>query len=405
MHFFIYGASLEDNLGGPSIFHGLVSLLRANSPDCRITYLDPHRQADVTSGRRSNRSSPEAEVFYSRGLDLVGFLRRVIRRRLSGTARVSDWDLSAPVLESFLAADVVVDAWGISYCDRLSSPKRWWLESPLLMAGRLNGARTAHYTASYGPFDKGSGNRQAAKLYLGRVCDVVMCREIGSWDLLTDLGVPPGKLLLAPDTGLMLEGQPFDVGQYLGSAGAVGVSVSHQVERQWKSTESYVQSMIGLCNHINETLGVPVVLIPNELWAHCRDDQDVADEIHQRVASRARVSVFPLEKHTAQELKYLISRLQLLIVSRYHSLVAALSSCVPIVVVGWHHKYTDLLARFDQGEAYLPSQGTTLASLKDATDRAWLNRESVERTLRSRWPEVRQNVLEASCEFLEMVKR
>jgi polysaccharide pyruvyl transferase WcaK-like protein len=51
-----------------------------------------------------------------------------------------------------------------------------------------------------------------------------------------------------------------------------------------------------------------------------------------------------------RELKTLIKASQLAIVSRYHALVAALSTGVPVVSIGWNEKYQDLLEFYESGE-------------------------------------------------------
>jgi polysaccharide pyruvyl transferase WcaK-like protein len=59
------------------------------------------------------------------------------------------------------------------------------------------------------------------------------------------------------------------------------------------------------------------------------------EEIHVDIVDSARMS--------STELKNVIASCEVIIASRYHSSVAALSSGVPTLVVGWHYKYEELL--------------------------------------------------------------
>ena len=51
-------------------------------------------------------------------------------------------------------------------------------------------------------------------------------------------------------------------------------------------------------------------------------------------------------EYSPQELKGIISTFHLFVASRYHSLVASMSSCVPSIAIGWNHKYSGLFEEF-----------------------------------------------------------
>lgn len=49
------------------------------------------------------------------------------------------------------------------------------------------------------------------------------------------------------------------------------------------------------------------------------------------------------KEYNAMELKTIIGQCDLLIGSRYHSIVAALSQGIPVLAIGWHHKYHEIM--------------------------------------------------------------
>lgn len=52
--------------------------------------------------------------------------------------------------------------------------------------------------------------------------------------------------------------------------------------------------------------------------------------------------------------------------SRYHSLVAALSCGVPCIAIGWSHKYAELMAECDSDDCLFSLDGNTNAFLAKA---------------------------------------
>ena len=66
-------------------------------------------------------------------------------------------------------------------------------------------------------------------------------------------------------------------------------------------------------------------------------------------------------------MKKIIGGSLLLVGSRYHSIVAALSQCVPCVGLGWSHKYDTLFQDFGC-ESLLVQSGTTLEEVIGVLD-------------------------------------
>ena len=56
----------------------------------------------------------------------------------------------------------------------------------------------------------------------------------------------------------------------------------------------------------------------------------------------------------AEELKKKISEFDLVISSRYHGLIAALSQNIPVISLGWSHKYVELMNEYGLGRYHIP---------------------------------------------------
>ena len=56
------------------------------------------------------------------------------------------------------------------------------------------------------------------------------------------------------------------------------------------------------------------------------------------------------------ELKSMLSNMRFVVGSRFHGLVAALSNNVPVISIGWSHKYAELLSDFGLSDFLVTEQ-------------------------------------------------
>ena len=392
MKIVVSGAARRMNLGGPSIFHGIVRVFRRVFPECEIVY---HEAVPVMPGG-SDPDPDHPDVRIVRGKpDPKKILAAAGRRKWLGGSGAAG-SLEAELLEEIRTADLFVDAWGIEFTDRLSKMNfaGCLLAKPLIRAACWLGVPAVHYTASYGPME-GRWVRMAARRALGRECSLVFCREEQSKQYLLDCGIDGRKLVVAPDTGFLMPSRSVEVAGLESGRPCLGVSVSHQIVRQWKSPAPYLELMAGLCDRAIRQWKAQVLLVPNELSDGRYDDRAVARDVLARVQCKADVRVFPAENHSGPEQKGALARCDLFVASRYHGIVAAMSMAVPTVVIGWHHKYAELLEHFGQRDVGLSSEDCTPDALWACCEGAWRRRESVRAEISARLPGVERRIYEA----------
>ncbi len=88
----------------------------------------------------------------------------------------------------------------------------------------------------------------------------------------------------------------------------------------------------------------------------------------------------------------MISHCELLIASRYHTIVAGLSLGIPTIAVGWHHKYVGVLQLFNQHKWVLDIQNVNLGMLKTQFAALWEDQESIREEIQSYIPQVKQDI-------------
>lgn len=95
--------------------------------------------------------------------------------------------------------------------------------------------------------------------------------------------------------------------------------------------KNYLELMKYIINESNAT----IALIPHVVWEN-NDDRKVLRKLYEDLGENERIVL--VEDHTAPELKYIISRCRLFIGARTHATIAAYSSLVPTLVVGYSVK-------------------------------------------------------------------
>lgn len=118
----------------------------------------------------------------------------------------------------------------------------------------------------------------------------------------------------------------------------VGLNVSPLVLAKAQDRSRALDAFAALIRHILDTSDHAVALIPHVFWAH-DNDLDALGEIKARFASEPRVLMLPdAEKLTAIQIKGYISRLSALVTARTHASIAAYSTAVPTLVIGYSIK-------------------------------------------------------------------
>ncbi len=299
-------------------------------------------------------------------------------------------------LADIKSADVVTNLYGICFTSKLEKGKYTYLRTIKGVIGKyaINfvakryGVKSVKCTASYGPITLKTdivGARFAAK----HIFDIMFAREDESQEQMAKIGI--GKVQVTPDLANLM---PYNT---LGDNNkTIGISVSHQIIRQWNSKESYIHCIVSLINHIISSLNYKIILIPNEITkANPYHDLHVAKEIQSLLPNKVDVEILDVAKMSSSELKNYIASCEVMIASRYHACVAALSAGIPTLVIGWHYKYDELLKWYDQGQWVLSSEDCSSSQLITMFDRFWDSKEKNKEIIKERYIAVRKALLEA----------
>jgi colanic acid/amylovoran biosynthesis protein len=222
----------------------------------------------------------------------------------------------------------IVDASGFAYSDSFSL-ERIRREALYGVAWARRGVPKVLLPQAFGPFN--DGRKRAYSRMVIEQSRLVFARDKQSADYVRSLGVTAGVEVM-PDFTIGLVADAVDL-THLGAFGAIvpnGKMVSTGVLTQ----ESYTESLLSYVDAVAAEGLQPVFVV------HEATDRAVLDP----VLGERDVPV--LADPAPRKLKGMIGQAQLVVGSRFHALVGALSQGVPTVALGWSHKYAALMEDF-----------------------------------------------------------
>jgi polysaccharide pyruvyl transferase WcaK-like protein len=380
----IAGLSLGGNKGGPALLASLAALLRTELPDARLVLLstaleNDRRWQDRYQVELVKRPRPSAL------LQQVGIYR---------------------------GADLVIDMHGVKFAGKLSAPTAAVAAFPLV-APKLHGIPTVSFTQTYGPFES-AASRMAAQFSL-RAANLLYVREPQSAAILDSIGLN-GKYTLYPDVAITLPCDPLEqvaiseAGRRFIEQPFIGLSISKKVVREElrkRLPACYRPMMTDLMRWLLDQ-GHRLLLVPHVYTPYAPNDNDyeLIEQVYAELQSNYPADQLHMltEDLPSESLKTLISRSHIFIGSRYHSLVASLSTGVPSLSVGWSHKYQGLLGLFGMERYATWAERVTEDELRGLVGELLTTRDSLAGQIQTRLSEAQTRVGESVRRIAALVR-
>lgn len=174
-----------------------------------------------------------------------------------------------------------------------------------------------------------------------RTYDAIFARETGTYTLLHEKGFSE-NVFLHPDPAFTLPATFLPLPQGLQEGKFIGINASPLVFSYEKNKQRGVgmQAYERLISWILSETDNAVLLIPHVFWDFS-DDREVLREIYAKFAETGRVVMLG-QTYSARELKGFIARCRAFVGARTHSTIAAYSSCVPTLVLGYSVKSVNI---------------------------------------------------------------
>jgi colanic acid/amylovoran biosynthesis protein len=405
MNILLLNAHSPQNAGDLAILQQSLACLRAACPGAAITVAvnDDDRQgmpagaAYVASlSRWLMRVGPTGDwgwhkllaPAYAAWLLLAALLHRLARRRLM--PRDAE---RRRLMHAYYDADLVaVIGGGHLYARHALNIAFLWLWLGLALALLLEKPLIL-LPQSFGPLP-GRLQRGLLRWLLDRSA-FVAAREYRSLRFLAEIGLRRRALVL-PD---MAFGMPAAAGsaasplveQTLSGANQplIGLTLLDWGAQnpRFRNQRGYEEAILALIGHLQRCYGATIVLFAQSYGPiAAQDDRRIARRI--AAGSPAAVALIDAALSPA-ELQAAYSRLDLLVATRMHSAIFALSAGVPALAIGYLHKSAGIMEMLGLERHVLDIDTIDAARLCAAFDRLWKERAAVRERLAARIPAMR----------------
>jgi len=250
------------------------------------------------------------------GFLLVRIWRRKLRQRYG---IVLDSEVDAVLDASGFA---YTDQWGPGPAERLARKAKRWKRA---------GKKLVLLPQAFGPFTQARTARAFRTIVEN--ADLLFARDQESYNHAVGVGGERKKLKIAPDFTNLVEGKVPT--HFLATKKrACLIPNSNMLEKTSGSTSGSYVPFLAACAEILDELGVEPFLLVHST----RKDLDLAEAVRTSLGRPLEV----LQEEDPLAIKGIIGSCHLVVGSRFHGLVSALSQGIPSLGAGWSHKYNRL---------------------------------------------------------------
>ena len=402
----IIGAALSANKGAAAMVESVMARLPNEMGECHFDVLTTYPEADES---RVPEGVDAAVVgLQPLRLALVEFPIACLAL-VARTLRLPLFWVRSRGCRTMLDSAVVVDVAGISFADGRGFAI---VVYNALMTGvpLLLGVPVVKAAQALGPFQS-MPNKWLAPLVLRRV-KTVCARGARTREHLDSLGgvnaVDVADLAFSLDEAA---GLPIEVSSALGSIDPnfIVVMPSAVVRGIFEAKGGdYVTAMASLVSEIRSKTGRSVVIAPHSYRAGLPEGRMNDGPVCREVASACAgdIQVLGLDADlTAGELRHLVALSSVLVTSRFHAMISGLATSTPTVVVGWSHKYKEVLDDFGLSSLGLDSSALNNSSeIADVVARVLSTRDELSQQISAALPAVKIRSLRNFSAIAEAVR-
>lgn len=221
--------------------------------------------------------------------------------------------------------------------------------------------------------------------------DVLSIRESVSYNELKKY-ISEDKLLLTPDTAFSLKPEKVKLDDWYKNREVIGLNISPTVIGK---NNNRLKDIIKLVEYILNNTKYSVSLI-SHVTIEESNDYEVLKSIFEQFKNSDRIFL-ERDDYNCNQIKYVISKCKLIIAARTHASIAAYSSCIPTLVLGYSVKSkgiaTDL---FGTSKNYvIPFDELNIDNLIDKLNWLIKNKSAIKKRLNEIIPTMKKESLKA----------
>lgn len=226
--------------------------------------------------------------------------------------------------------------------------------------------------------------------------DLIVARESITYDALSKINP---KTVLKPDPAFTLKSTPGTMPEGLDLKPFVGINMSPMIQSKESQSGMARANYIRLIEGILDTTDYNIALIPHVVWSHNDDRLPLTDLYNHFVDSQR---VFLVQDQNCMQLKDVISKCEFFVGARTHATIAAYSTLVPTLVVGYSVKARGIAKDiFGTDENYvIPVQEL---HLEDDLLNAFYWIKNNEKSIKERLESVMPDYIEQACSAKDLI--
>jgi polysaccharide pyruvyl transferase WcaK-like protein len=338
-----------------------------------------------------------------RGLEFIipsinpGFVRNAYERYPVRPVSLLPWNLSLkifglPILWSVLSADLILVTDAILFDLKLFNPLYNYLStlSLVLPMAKKRGIPVVLYNVSLGPANTGMGKKCLLRVL--RSSDKIIVRDGESLKLLDTLGFARDGVILAADCALGVPpASPVRVDEILKKEGilqsgrnGIGFNISTYIDMYVRKKsrrlerDRFIQIIARTIDWTVEKLDAEIAFVITQPM-----DLKIAGEALALLRRRDRVKLISNRTYTHGEISGVLSRMEMHVGMRTHSLILASAQCTPVVGIIATPKNRGYMMSIGQGERMVEfGDGFDERSLREAIASCWESREKIREDLK-----------------------
>ena len=299
------------------------------------------------------------------------------------------------------AVDAVIDISGFAYGDAFRSTSHINDSYAWVDLCKRKGKKYIFLPQAWGSFD----NNEIASL-VKKMClsaQLICSRDDQSSNHLQQ--IPVAGVRKFPDIVFNFKGETDEVGRALlrnvGFKDATRPKIAlvpnmriYERTNGLGASNEYVKFLVKLSNFCIDKLGVNLLVMPNEI---CTPGTNRADDrflcgLIVSLIKKNENCITTSDYYKSETIKSILGQMDMVIASRFHSLVFALSQGVPVLAIGWSHKYRELLSQFDAERYVVDHDNLDVGEVFSIVSDAWLQKEKTRKRILDTIPKLQAEV-------------
>lgn len=382
----IIGSSLSGNKGAAAMLESAIQTL--GEKECDFTLLSVVPGEDKVLNNNGSLEILKASPLY---LGLIINPLAVIYKLLPPLRRAIRHNKQ---IKAISQADVFLDQGGITFVDGREKFLVYNVAS--ILPALVLGKKVVKCAQALGPF-KSPINRLAAKIFLPKI-ELIVARGSVTRKYLD--GLKLSNVIDGADYAFLLEvtkeertsaKQYYDTG-FFKDKKTIGISPSVVMNNKIKKAGGdYVDVLAKVCRKYLKK-GYRIVVLPHSVRLNGKEhnnDLPLCSRLFEKIDDNKNC-LFVEKELSSQELRAVIGECDFFIASRFHAMVSSLAMQVPTLVIGWSHKYKEVLEMFELEQWAFGQENLTVDYLDNQIKSLIKHEKEVRNKLASNLPEVKK---------------